>query len=235
MILTAHQPAYLPWLGLLHKIALADLFCFFDIVQYQRKDFNNRNKINTANGPIWLTVPVESKDRFNSVINDIKIINNGWEKKHLRSIELNYKKTKYFNVYMPKLSEIILDENKYLSDLNYKILLYLLEVFNIDTKIVKASNFKLNGVKTDLVLDMCKQLKADKYIFGEQGNSYADVDAFNKAGVDVYFQKYKHPVYNQVGRDFVPYMSAIDLLFNEGLDGYDILMSGNTTRLELER
>jgi len=98
MVLTAHQPVYLPWLGLLHKIALADLFCFFDIVQYQRKDFNNRNKINTSNGPIWLTVPVKSSGRLNSVINDIEIIDNDWKKNHLLSIELNYKKTKYFDV-----------------------------------------------------------------------------------------------------------------------------------------
>ena len=67
MILTAHQPVYLPWLGLFHKIALADQFCIFDIAQYQRKDFNNRNKIKTHTGPIWLSVPVESKDHFSKV------------------------------------------------------------------------------------------------------------------------------------------------------------------------
>ena len=232
MVLTAHQPVYLPWLGLLHKIALADLFCFFDIVQYQRKDFNNRNKINTSNGPIWLTVPVKSSGRLNSVINDIEIIDNDWKKNHLLSIELNYKKTKYFDQYMPRLREIILSDNKYLSDLNYKILLYAKDAFHIKTKVVKASNYKFNGMKTDLVLDMCKQLKADKYIFGEQGKNYADVGAFNKAGVSVYFQKYKHPIYNQRGKNFVPYMSIVDLLFNEGLGSYNILMSGNISSLK---
>ncbi len=72
VILSAHQPVYLPWLGLFHKIALTDIFCFFDIVQYQRKDFNNRNKIKTSAGPIWLSVPVKSSGRFDCLITDIE-------------------------------------------------------------------------------------------------------------------------------------------------------------------
>ena len=99
IILSAHQPVYLPWIGLFHKIAIADIFCVFDIVQYQRKDFNNRNKIKTSAGPIWLTVSVKSSGRLNSIINDIEIINDGWQKKHLKSIELNYKKTPFFEQY----------------------------------------------------------------------------------------------------------------------------------------
>ena len=107
IILSAHQPVYLPWLGLFHKIALADIFCVFDIVQYQRKDFNNRNKIKTLAGPIWLTVPVKSSGRLNSIITDIEIINDGWHKKHLKSIELNYKKTPYFEQYFHSLKKIL--------------------------------------------------------------------------------------------------------------------------------
>ena len=83
-ILSAHQPVYLPWLGLFHKIALSDIFCVFDIVQYQRKDFNNRNKINTPREPIWLTVPVKSSGRLDTVISNIEIINNGWQKKTIK-------------------------------------------------------------------------------------------------------------------------------------------------------
>ena len=86
MILTAHQPVYMPWPGLFHKIFLADMFCMFDIAQYQTKDYNNRNKIKTNVGELWLTVPVESKDHYNKKICDIRIINNGWNKKHLKSI-----------------------------------------------------------------------------------------------------------------------------------------------------
>ena len=92
MILTAHQPVYLPWLGLLHKIAVADLFCYFDIVQYQTKDYNNRNKIKTHTGEIWLSVPVESKDHLQKGVGDIRIVQNGWQRKHFKSIQYAYQK-----------------------------------------------------------------------------------------------------------------------------------------------
>ena len=107
-----------------------------------------------------------------------------------------------------------------------------MQSLNIQTPIVKASDYDFNGKGSDLVLDMCIKLKATKYIFGEQGHNYADKEAFKKAGIELYFQKYNHPVYKQKGKNFLPYMSIIDLLFNEGEKSYDILMSGNVVSLE---
>jgi len=232
MILTAHQPVYLPWLGLFHKIALADMFCYFDIVQYQKKDYNNRNKIKTINGPLWLSVPVESKNHFEKNVSQILIIQDRWVEKHLKTIGLNYKKTTYFEEYFPMFRSTLIDASKKsLGQLNLKLLEYFMQSLNINTPIVKASDYDFNGKGSDLVLDMCVKLEATKYIFGEQGKNYADVAAFNKAGVKVSFQKYNHPVYKQNGRDFLPYMSIIDLLFNEGEKSYDILMSGNLSVL----
>ncbi len=112
MILTAHQPVYLPWLGLFHKIALADLFCYFDIVQYQKRDYNNRNQIKTINGKLWLSVPVESKEHFSKNVSKIPIIQNSWVKKHLKSIELAYKKTPYFKHYFYELESTIQESSK---------------------------------------------------------------------------------------------------------------------------
>ena len=228
MILTAHQPVYLPWLGLFHKIALADLFCYFDIVQYQRKDYNNRNKIKTSNGELWLSVPVESKNHLSKNVSKILIVQDNWVKKHLKSIELNYKKTPFFKDYFPELQSILINDSKdSLGYLNLKLLEYFMECLKIDTPIVKASDCSFEGIGSDLVLDMCVKLGADNYIFGEQGKNYADVKAFKEAEIVVEFQNYIHPVYRQMGRDFLPYMSIIDLLFNEGDKSYEILMSNN--------
>tara|TARA_B100001964_G_scaffold71179_1_gene80741 strand:+ start:180 stop:878 length:699 start_codon:yes stop_codon:yes gene_type:complete len=228
MILTAHQPVYMPWLGLFHKIALADLFCYFDIVQYQRKDYNNRNKIKTSNGELWLSVPVESKNHLNKNVSKILIVQGNWVKKHLKSIELNYKKTPFFKDYFPELQSILINESKNsLGHLNLKLLEYFMECLSIDTQIVKASDYSFDGIGSDLVLDMCVRLGADSYIFGEQGKNYADVKAFKEAEIVVEFQNYIHPVYRQMGRDFLPYMSIIDLLFNEGDKSFDMLMSNN--------
>ena len=147
IILSAHQPVYLPWLGLFHKIALADIFCVFDIVQYQRKDFNNRNKIKTSTGSTWLTVPVKSSGRLNSIITDIEIINNGWNQKHLKSIELNYNKAPYFEKFFQGLKKILNTPYQNLVDLNFNLLIYLIDVLDIDTKIVKASDYSFKGIK----------------------------------------------------------------------------------------
>jgi len=232
MILTAHQPVYLPWLGLFHKIALADLFCYFDIVQYQRKDYNNRNKVKTSNGELWLSVPVESKNHLSKNVSKILIVQDSWVKKHLKSIELNYKKTPFFKDYFPELQSILINDSKdSLGYLNLKLLEYFMECLKIDTPIVKASDYNFEGIGSDLVLDMCVKLDADSYIFGEQGKNYADVKAFKEAEIVVEFQNYIHPIYRQMGRDFLPYMSIIDLLFNEGDKSYEILMSNNMNRV----
>ena len=228
MILTAHQPVYLPWMGLFHKIALADLFCYFDIVQYQKKDYNNRNKIKTKNGELWLSVPVQSKNHLEKNVSEILIIQDEWVKKHIKSIELNYKKTPFFDLYFPRIKSILINESeKSLGWLNFQLLEYFLACLDINTPVVKASDYNFKGRGSDLVLDMCIELGADKYIFGEQGKNYADIGSFKEAGIEVYFQKYKHPICKQVGWGFIPYMSIIDLLFNKGNESFKILMSKN--------
>ena len=228
MILTAHQPVYLPWMGLFHKIALADLFCYFDIVQYQKKDYNNRNKIKTKNGELWLSVPVQSKNHLEKNVLEILIIQDEWIKKHIKSIELNYKKSPFFDLYFPRIKSILINESeKSLGWLNFQLLEYFLACLDINTPVVKASDYNFKGRGSDLVLDMCIELGADKYIFGEQGKNYADIGSFKEAGIEVYFQKYKHPIYKQVGWGFIPYMSIIDLLFNKGNESFKILMSKN--------
>jgi len=232
MILTAHQPVYLPWLGLFHKIYLSDLYCIFDIAQYQTKDYNNRNLIKTHQGPIWLSVPVESKDHFQKKLCDIRIINNGWNKKHLKSIQLSYKNSAFYKDYIEGVEHILVGTIfEFLTDLNTDILKFMLKAFDITVPIVKASDYDFCGYKSDLVLDMCLKLNADKYIFGSQGNNYANINSFNTNNIKVFFQDYKHPIYRQLHGNFLPNMSALDLLFNLGPKSKEILISENITTL----
>ena len=232
MILTAHQPVYLPWLGLFHKIYLSDMFCVFDIAQYQTKDYNNRNKIKTNAGEIWLTVPVESKNHFSKKICDIKIIQNGWHAKHIKSITFAYKKAPFFEKYIDNLVSIISNQYVFLTDLNTDILRFMLECLDITVPIVKASDYNFVGNKSELVLDMCVKLGATRYIFGAQGSNYADVQAFRDQGIEVYFQNYQHPVYNQLHGAYIPFMSTLDLLFNAGPAARSILFSNNIVNLK---
>lgn len=231
MTLTAHQPVYLPWLGLFHKIALADAFCYFDDVQYLKKDWNNRNKIKTPHGPLWLTVPVKTSGHREKKLCDIEINNEvNWRRKHLQSILLSYKKAPYFNKYAVFFEEVYEREWKYLSELNEHMLRWFLQELGITVSYYKASELHFQGTKSDLVLNMCKKLKADTYIFGALGRDYAKQEDFMSAGIRVEFQDYHHPVYPQLHGEFTPHMSVIDLLFNCGERSLEIIMSGNTMK-----
>ena len=232
MILTAHQPVYIPWLGLFHKIALADQYCIFDIAQYQTKDFNNRNKIKTNNGSIWLSVPVESKNHFEKKLKDIKIINNGWHKKHFKSIDLAYKKAPFYKDYIEDIEKLYKEkEYTYLADLNFASLEFALKALGISMPISKASDYDLEGMKSDLVLDMSKKLGATDYIFGALGKDYADIPSFTESGITPHFQDFIHPIYPQLHGEFEPYMSVLDLLFNMGPQSMETIMSGNLKSL----
>lgn len=234
MILTAHQPVYLPWLGLFHKIALSDMFCIFDEAQYLKKDWNNRNKIKTNAGAIWLTVPVLTRGHRVKPLRQIQINNTiNWRKKHWKSILFAYKKTPFFFRYADFFEDLYKKEWNYLVELNDHIMFYLLNTLGIHVEIRRASDEKFIGNKSLLVLDMCKKLGSDIYIFGTLGKNYVDIDEFSRAGIKTYFQDYVHPEYPQIHGDFIPYMSVIDLLFNCGPNSLDVLMSGNIGKEEL--
>jgi len=236
MILTAQQPVYLPWLGLFHKIALSDKFCFFDNIQYQVRDWNNRNKIKFANGQSgWITVPVHNRGHREKSYLDLEINNDiPWQRKHWKSIEMNYRNAPYFKFYENDLKKFYDKEWKFLVDLNFEMLLFFLEKLGIKVPVVRMKDFGFKGEKSDLVLDMCVQLGADVYIFGKLGKDYADRESFSKQQIKVLFQDYNHPEYQQLHGNFVSHLSIVDLLMNCGPESYSIIMSGNLQKKDIK-
>ncbi len=235
MILTAHQPVYLPWLGLFHKIALADVFCFFDAVQYQPKDWNNRNRVKIHNGDVvWLSVPVLRSGYREQKYQDLRINNDiAWQRKHWRTLSLNYDKAPYFHLYANGLEGFYQKRWERLADLNYEMLLYFMEVLGLKVPVVRASENSFSGAKSDLVFDMCKKLGASAYIFGALGRDYADAESFAARGIAVHFQDYRHPIYPQLYGEFTSHLSIVDLIFNCGPRSLEILMSNNVTREQM--
>ncbi len=227
MILSAHQPAYLPWLGMFHKIAVSDVFCIVDTVPYSRYDFINRNRIKTAAGPLWLTVPVKRGGWAAGRICDLRICENGWHRKHISSILQAYRRAAYFQDYAGELTAILGKRRAFLSELTSDLLRLVLRWLAIDTRLVVASDYDFAGRKSEYVVDMCRKLGATSLLFGSHGREYADKKVFEQAGVAIFFQKYHHPVYGQLYGDFIPRLSIIDLLFNEGPRSREILLSGN--------
>ena len=238
MILTAHQPTYLPWLGTFHKILLADMFCFFDIAQYQKKEWDNRNKIYTNNGELMLSIPTKSKKHFDKTIGEIKINNEtNWAEKHHKSIFLNYKKHPFFENHKSFLEDMYLNQKwDRLVDLNVYFYKYIFKLLNKDIPIVMASDFNFQGKKSDLVLDMCQQLEASIYIFGGEGEDYADKDAFKNSNIDLIFQNYNHPVYKQYRSkgNVISHLSILDLIMNyQNNELENIIMQNNLSKLEV--
>jgi hypothetical protein len=232
LILTAHQPTYFPWLGTFHKILLADVFCFFDIAQYQKKAWDNRNKILTPQGEQWLTVPVRSKNHYSKTIGDIEVNNDvPWGKKSFKTLQVVYGNHPYYKIHKEFLENVYLDCSwEKLCDLNIFIYKYILKNLNSDVKIVKASDYNFKGQKSDLVLDMCKKLQADTYIFGGEGKNYADILSFNDNGVHPVFQEYNHPTYPQhrSKHPFTSHLSTLDLMMNNPSSKLkEIIMQGN--------
>ena len=228
MILTAHQPTYLPWLGLFAKIAQADTFVLFDDVRYTPRSFENRNKIWTSHGPMWLTVPV--RHTRETIIKDVQINNDlPWQRKHWKSIEQSYHKAVYWKNYAYYLDQYYNHRTfEKLSSLCGELLMYFLHELNIKVEVRLASDDHYEGTKSACIIAMCKQLGASTYIFGTLGRDYADVKTFEAAGIEVKFQDYQHPVYSQFGGAFQSHLSVIDLLFHHGPKAKDILCASST-------
>lgn len=226
-VLTAHQPVYLPWLGLFHKISLAHVFVSFNRVQYLPKDWNNRNRIKTASGPVWLTVPVLRKGYRSKLLDEIEI-NNAlpWRRKHWRTLEAAYRKAPFFADYAAYFESVYSQEWRTLTELNESMLQWFLDALGIRVRFLRASDYAFEGARSDLVLDMCVKLGADLFVFGALGRDYARTDSFSARRIELLFQDYRHPTYPQLHGEFVPYLSVVDLLFNCGQDSLEILMSG---------
>jgi len=215
MIISIHQPAYLPWLGYFDKIISSDIFVYLDTVQLEKNSYSYRNKIKTPQGSAWLTIPLKMKGHTGNAIKNIAIDNSQqWKKRHLKNIFFNYKKSPFFDDLYTKIELLYKDDFDLFSDLSYHHLLFWLDELNIKTKIIKSSDLDISSKKSELILDLCQNFKADKYISGALGRDYLDEDIFKENGVVVEYQDYQHPAYQQLNGDFLPYMGIIDFWMN---------------------
>lgn len=224
MILTAHQPLYLGHLALFDKIAQADSFCLFDVCPAEDSGFENRNRILTNAGELMLTVPIRRSR--SAPLSEIRIADDTtWARKHWRSIEAAYRKAPFWDCYAADLEPFYMATRwQRLVDLDEVLLRWCMNALGLKRPIRRASTLgPLAGTKSELVLSMCKAVGATCYIFGEQGRNYADVAAFERAGIEVRFQAYQHPTYPQTQPGFTPKLSVLDLLFNVGPDSLDVL------------
>ena len=219
MIVTIHQPNYLPYLGFFDKMKESDIFVIYDDAQFNKREFQHRNKIRIYEGWGWLTVPVIKKEipiKEIEIVNEIQKNKPHWSKIHFREIRANYANTEYFGIYEEELRGIYGKKYERLVDLNMNLIKFLMKAFDINVKTVYASKFEFKTNSSKKNLDIVKSVGGDVYLSGHAGQNYLDVPLFEKEGIKVLFQDFKHPVYEQRYEGFVPNMAAIDALFNVG-------------------
>ena len=216
LIVAIHQPQYLPWLGYFDKIIKADAFCYLDNVQYKKNEWQNRNRIKTAQGRQWLTVPVSY--RFPAKINEVKINNTvNWKRKHLQAMITNYSKAPFFAEYIGFFEDVYSKDWDLISELNVYLIGRMQEMLNIKEKrTVLASTLSLSDDPTERLIDICKTLEGDTYLSGQDGAKYMDLERFKANGIEVIVQDFIHPEYPQLFGDFASHLSIVDLLFNCG-------------------
>ncbi|MCK4417171.1 MAG: WbqC family protein [Candidatus Latescibacteria bacterium] len=216
MIVAVHQPQYLPWLGYFDKIDRAHLFVLLDIVQFKKNEWQNRNRIKTAQGWQWLTVPVTY--RFPQRIDQVKInLQSNWARKHLLTLKSNYYRAPYFSDYFSTFENILTQNWQSIATLNIRLVRELTELLGISTPLRLASELGDFPEEPDeRLIAICKHLGAEVYLAGLGGRNYMNLEKFRKAGIEVVFQEFKHPVFPQLYGDFLPNLSVVDLLFNCG-------------------
>jgi hypothetical protein len=223
------QPTYLPWLGYFDLLDQVDRFVFLDSVQFEKRSWQQRNRIKTPSGLQWLTVPVISSGRTGQRIVDVEFQEEFW-RDHLRTIEMNYRRAPFFDRYYGSVSELMRSSSSgsNLAALTIGLIRWLAEAMEIRTPTVRSSELPAQGKRTDLLADICGSLDANAYLspLGSAEYLVADSQIMTTRGIEVTFQHYEHPLYRQLFPPFQPYACALDLLFNEGEKALSIIRSG---------
>ena len=221
------QPGYLPWLGFFDQRRRADVFVYYDDVQYDRHGWRNRNRIKTQHGPLWLTVPVRHGGDGVQAMLDVEIDGRTpWARKHLASVRQAYARAPFLGRYLPALEELLRRKWERLVDLDIASADLIAHWFGLQRRIERSSGLGIGGERSDRLVNICRHFGASTYVSGAAAEAYLDVGSFERNGILVEWQRYAHPVYPQLHGEFVPYLSALDLLFNCGDDAPLIAFGG---------
>ena len=224
-----HQPNYIPWLGFFHKMAGCDTFVLLDTVQFPRgRSFAARNRVKTHNGTTYLTIPVSVPgDEGKATYREVRFAGTKWKRKHLKTVEMNYKKAPFFEEVYPLFAEPVEKHDDFV-DLTVALIGNIAEYLGIDTQRVLLSDLMDDfGEKTQLIVDICQALDANAYLSGTGGGKeYNDKQLLNEHGIELRYDDFEHPAYPQLWGDFESHLSILDLLFNCGPESAEILGIG---------
>lgn len=213
------QPSFIPWRGYFHQIQRADVFVFYDCVQYDKHGWRNRNRIKTAQGAQWLSIPVVASGAYHGLlIRDALLAEDiAWRRKHLTSLSHSYRKAPFWKDYAPLVEEIYALPGPHLADITCASTESIARRLGIThTRFVRSSTLAASGEKTDRLIDILRKVGATHYISGPSARDYIESDKFTAAGITLEYMNYDYPDYLQLHGPFDGQVSILDLLFNLG-------------------
>jgi hypothetical protein len=228
------QPTYLPWVGYMALMDSVDAFVFLDSVQVERRSWQQRNRIKTNTGELMLTVPMHKKGKRDQLIADVEINHEGHPlEKHARAISQAYAKAPYTATLGSDLLAILAGAPAKLADLNLALIEWMRGALTVTTPCWRSSELSATGQKADLLAAICAELGATHYVSPPGSRGYLDEsDAMSKINVSVEYFSYTCVPYQQLHGDFLPYLSVIDLILNNGPQSSAIMRAGISVNLE---
>lgn len=227
MVISTHQPYFIPYPGFFDKARQSDVFIILDTVQFpQGTTWISRNRLKNDQGTLWLTVPVWKKGLGLQRICDVRICHAfRWVAKQLASLRSAYARAPYVADHLPFIEATYQRRFEKLIDLNLTFIHYLFQQLNIDTEIKLLSELNIQSTGHQLLVDICRQLKASVYLAQRAAASYLDSSLFQRAGLEIEFLKPSAPVYPQLWGPFIANLSVFDLLFNCGPKAHHIMLN----------
>jgi hypothetical protein len=229
-VVVIHQPDFSPYLGFFHRFLYADFYIALDHVQFvngSRACWTHRDKIKTAQGVKWLTLSVKKAPR-DTAINQIELsTNTNWRQDNLRLLHQNYHQAPYYAELMPEIERLYARPCNLLRDFNMALIEVLMDILDVRIPWVCSADLYPVGTKNELLVDLLQKVSATHYLSGVGARDYFDPAPFARADIEVIWQDFTHPVYQQQFGEFVPYLSALDVLLNHGIRASrDILRRG---------
>lgn len=213
------QSNYIPWKGYFDLIHDADLFVFYDDLQYTKNDWRNRNRVKSAKGGEWITIPAGSD--CTRLICEVEVANPAWQAKHWKTIQQNYAGCPHFERYRPFFEDVYLGRRwDRLSELNHFLIRHIARDFlGIETAFADSRSYALSGHKQDRLLELLGKVGAQRYVSGPAARDYIDPERFSQAGIELVWKDYGgYPAYPQRFPPFEHGVTILDLLFNVGPD-----------------
>lgn len=225
MIVTTHQPIFLPWPGFFYKALRADAMVLLDSVQFPLgRGWTTRNRVKSDKGELWLTVPVWRKGRGKQIIREVEICNEtDWRRRHLLGIRQQYANAPYLDDHLPVLESLYVHSRPRLLDLNLDLIRHLWNALGLKARLILQSELGVAGQGTDLLVSICQTLNADTYLTLPPAEKYLKAGGFHASGLQLSFARFHPPIYPQLWGDFRYNLSALDLLLNCGPKSLDII------------